>query len=197
MSTISIEKQHAIATYLASHDIPAGLGSEESACSIGAINLSLAGRLTDDIPACMSEVIGRWIIPVQDAMPAEMRNSTEWKRLLPLAAGTGREKESERLAIILEWMWATTLPSLQQTADKCGFGGAWGEMCELKTSAAAYAAARAAYAAADAAARAAYAAADAAYAAYAAARAAYAAADADAAWQSFDPCKLLQKLIEV
>jgi hypothetical protein len=70
--------------------LPSGLGTEESACSIAAINLALTGELTDDIPDCMSEVIGRWIIPTQDAMPAELRNSPRWKSLLPLAAGTGQ-----------------------------------------------------------------------------------------------------------
>ena len=257
MSTITNEQAQRITDFLATHDLPSGLGNEESACSIASINLALTGRLTDDIPQCMSEVIGKWIIVVQDAMPAEMRNGRAWKALLPMAAGTGRERESERLAIILDWMWRTALPSLQQLADKYGFGGRWDEMCELKTSdaadaaraaaraaaayvAAAYvadaadaaraAAARAADAAraaaravarADARADAAYAAdaadaadaagaagaaatraADAAYAAYAAdaadaADAARAARAADAAWQTFNPCEILRKLIEL
>jgi hypothetical protein len=105
MSTITKDQQQAIAAFLATHELPAGLGSQEAACSIAAINLALTGELTDRIPDCMSKVIGEWIIRVQDSMPSTMRNSDEWKRLLPLAAGTGREHESERLKLILAWMW--------------------------------------------------------------------------------------------
>jgi hypothetical protein len=214
MSTITIEQQQAIAAKLAGMTLPSGLGDEEAACSIAAINLALSGKLTDDIPPCMSEVLGKWIISVQDAMPDTMRNSERWKQLLPLAAGTGRAKEKERLQIILDWMWGTVLPTLQPLADKHGFGREWQTMTAERTEAAAEAAADAAtYAAAEA--WAAHAAAEAARAAAAeAARAdaaAYAAADAAAAreaawaaayaaradvWQTFDPCGLLEKLIK-
>jgi hypothetical protein len=191
MSTITIEQQTAIAAKLASMHLPSGLGTEESACSIAAINLALTGRLTDDIPDCMSKVIGRWIISVQDAMPADMRNSGRWKSLLPAAAGTGRDKEQERLAIILDWMWGTVLPTLQPLADERGFGREWQAMTTERTGAAAHAARAAALAVVWAAAREA-ALADTAYAAEWAARAAAAAR----AWQAFDPCGLLEKLIE-
>jgi hypothetical protein len=211
MSTITIEQQTAIAEKLATMTLPSGLGTEEAACSIAAINLALTGKLTDDIPPCMSEVIGRWIISAQDAMPDEMRNSERWKQLLPLAAGTGRDKEQERLQIILDWMWGTVLPTLQLLADANGFGAEWQTMTTERTGAAAWAARAAAYArAADAAAGAAYAAAYAAAAEWAAAKAAwaadavYAAAEAEAAawaaaayaWETFDPCNLLERLIE-
>jgi hypothetical protein len=217
MSTITIEQQTAIAAKLANMTLPSGLGDEEAACSIAAINLALTGELTDDIPACMSDVIGRWIITTQDSMPDEMRNSERWKSLLPRAAGTGRGKEKERIDIILEWMWITVLPTLQPLADDRGFGREWQAMTTDRTRKAAYAASGAAAdAAADAALAAANAAADAAWAAYAAARAAYAAAAAAwaayaaaavwaatyeaaraDAWQTFDPCGLLEKLINV
>jgi hypothetical protein len=128
MSTITLEQQTAIAAKLASMHLPSGLGDEHAACSIAAINLALSGELTDDIPPCMSKVIGKWIIGVQDAMPADMRNSGRWKSLLPLAAGTGRDKEKERLAIILDWMWGTVLPTLQPLADARGFGREWQTM---------------------------------------------------------------------
>ena len=213
MSTITIEQQTAIAEKLAGMHLPSGMGNEEAACSIAAINLALSGELTDDIPPCMSEVIGSWIIRVQDSMPSDMRNSARWKQLLPRAAGTGRVKEKERLDIILEWMWGTVLPSIQPIADKRGFGTEWKRMTTERTKAAANAAAwaataeaaEAATAAATAAARWAAWAADAAAAANAAA-AAYAAAAAEAwaaeaanatAWQAFDPCDLLDKLINV
>jgi hypothetical protein len=224
MNTITSEQQTAIAEKLASMHLPSGLGNKENACSIAAINLALSGKLTDDIPDCMSEVIGRWIITTQDSMPDEMRNSDRWKSLLPLAAGTGRDKEQERLDIILDWMWGTVLPTLQPLADEKGFGDAWRSMTTERTAEAAEAAEDAALAdAARAAARAARAAratwvadgaagaaawvADAAEAAGAAAWVADAAEAADAAlaaedaaaradtWATFDPCALLDRLI--
>lgn len=219
MTTITTEQQQAITKLLDQMTLPAGLGTEESACSIAAINLALSGQLTDAIPLCMSAVIGKWIIGVQDEMPAEMRNSAEWKRLLPLAAGTGRQHERKRMEIIMNWMWSTVLPTLQPIADRDGFENQWRMMLQQRTTeaaavaaamAAAYAAdavdyaAYAAYAAADAAARAAavadvaYAAAayavDVANAAAAAALAAVSATSPDA-WQQFNPCGLLQELI--
>ena len=185
MTTITTEQQQAIATMLAPMTLSKGLGTAENACSIAAINLALTGVLTDKIPSCMSEVTGKWIIGVQDYMPAQMRNSAEWKQLLPLAAGTGRLCEKERLEIILDWMWGTVLPTLQPIADEKGFGEKWRAMLQERTADAAYAASAANYAAA--------------YAANAANHAAYTAAytAAYAAWQQFNPCGLLQKLIEV
>ena len=168
--TITEQQQQAIALKLATMHLPAGLGDEHNACSIAAINLTLSGELSDTIPLCMSEVIGKWIIPMQDAMPDTMRNSTEWKRLLPLAAGTGREREQERLTIIMNWLWESVLPTVQPAADSGGYGEQWKEMLRQRTAAAA------ARAAADAAAR---------------------AAAADAAWTTFNPCGLLDKLIKL
>jgi hypothetical protein len=130
--------------------LPSGLGTHENACSIAAINLALTGELTDRIPACMSEVIGRWIVVTQDAMPDSMRNSPEWKRLLPLAAGTGRAHEKERLGVLLAHMWAVSLPLIQPVADAQGFGDKWRTMTTEKTAATAWAAAEAARAAAEA-----------------------------------------------
>jgi hypothetical protein len=133
MSTITVEQQASIAKTLEGMHLPSGLGNEHSACSLAAINLALSGRLTDEIPDCMSEVIGRWIIVVQDAMPGELRNSARWKSLLPLAAGTGRGQEQARLDIILDWMWGTVLPSLQTLADQQGFGAQWQKMTTGRT----------------------------------------------------------------
>lgn len=200
--------------------LPTGIGTAENACSIAAINLALTGTLTDDIPFCMSEVIGKWIISVQDAMPSKMRNSSDWKSLLPLAAGTGRDREKERLEIIMQWMWTDVLPTVQPIADRIGFGIEWRAMTDVKTVNAAKAAAAHAAEAAEAgaeaakaaeavvwAARAAEAAAEAAEAARdAAARAAagadaawavsWAAAAGAVAWAQFNPCGLLWRLIE-
>jgi len=191
-STLTPEQQAKIRDLVTPMHLPSGLGSKEAACSIAAINLALTGELTDSIPECMSRVIGKWIIRVQDAMPDSIRNSDEWKNLLPLAAGTGREKEAERRDMIMGWMWGA-LENLQPLADERGFGKAWATMTAEKSAAAAYAAyAAAAYAAAAYAAYAAAAAA-AAYAAYAVAAAvaadAVAAVAADAAAAAYADAK--------
>ncbi len=117
--------------------IPRGLGTEQSACSMAAINLAFTGELTDHIPDCMSEVVGEWILIVQDAMPIAMRNSAEWKGLLPLAAVTGRDREQERLDIMMAWMWGTVLLCWQPRANELGFGAEWQRMCDQRTAVAA------------------------------------------------------------
>jgi len=194
MSTITATQQTAIARYLDGRHLGSGIGTAEEPCSIAAINLALSGRLTDDIPECMSPTIGRWIIAIQDAMPDDLRNSARWRSLLPLAAGTGRDHEAARAQALLDWMWTVVLPQLQPMADAQGFGAPWTVMCQVRTAKAARAAARAAGAAraawaarAAAEARAAWAAEAeareaAAWAAAWAARAAAAAAEARAAW---------------
>jgi hypothetical protein len=201
MSTLNETQEAAIREWLAAHPtLSVGIGTEEAACSVAAINLALSGELTDDVPDCMSSVIGRWVIGVQDQMPADIRNSGAWRDLLPLAAGTGRSHEAERAAMVLDWMWGTALPLVQPLADARGFGTAWRQMTTDRTDAAAAAAADAADSAAYAAAYA-YAAAKAAtnadY-ADAAAAAAEAAAYADAAaWTILDPIGLLRQLIAI
>ena len=130
--------------YLASHELVAGIGTEKSTCSVAAINLALTEKVMDTIPKCMSKVIGQWMMAVQDVMPWEMRNSPGWKCLLPMAAGTGREREEERLALVMDWMWGTVLPDLQSVADQGGFGAGWRIMCTERSLDAAAAAAGAA-----------------------------------------------------
>lgn len=130
-ATWTPEAAERLTRYLDSNDLSAGMGTEEEEiCSIVAINLALTNTLTDDIPECMSQVIGEWIIAIQDAMPDTLRNSAEWKRLLPESAGTGRELERERLAIIMEWLWETVLPHYQESADQHNLGDQWRQMCE-------------------------------------------------------------------
>ncbi len=209
MTTVWTQETDArLRDYLASHELADGIGTEESACSVAAINLALTAELTDTIPMCMSKVIGQWMIVVQDAMPSGMRNSSGWKRLLPMAAGTGREREEERLALVMDWMWGTVLADLQSVADQGGFGAEWRTMCVEKSPEAAFAARDAAFdtavdavwAAAGVAARAARAARDAAGeaagAAVCAARAAAGDAARDAAWGRYDPVGLLERLVE-
>jgi hypothetical protein len=208
MSTLTQAEEAKIVEWLADHPtLTQGVGTKDAACSVAAWNLALTGTLTDKIPDCASEVIGWWIIRVQDSCPPEHgRGRPEWLRLLPLAAGTGRAHEAERLAIVMDWIWGTVLPSLQTIADGRGFGEQWKVMCTARTAAWADEAADAAHAA-DAADAAAYAAAHAADAAYAAAaNAAYAAAAAAAnaarmagpdVWATFAPIEVLRKLIAV
>jgi hypothetical protein len=165
---ITKEQQAAIAAKVNSMTLPRGRGNEHNACSIAAINLALTGRLTDEVPACMSEVVGKWIIRVQDPMPHKMRNSKAWKSLLPLAAGTGRDHEREREGIIVDWMFDIVLPYAQQIADAVGYGKEWRAMSKERT------------AAAD----------------WAAEWAAVVSGDPEKAWKHFDPCGLLAKLVE-
>ena len=215
MSTLTLEQQEAVRARLAVGNIPVGLGDELHACSMARINLALDRGLTDTIPDCMSPVIGRWMIAIQDAMPEVMRNSMGWRMAAADAAGTGREHEAERLALMLDWMWGTVLPELRPLADAQGFGVEWLAMTTERTKEAAAAVAEAAAAFAEAAAAAAEAAAEAAAAvaqadavaaaesvaeaaaaaaeSVAEAAAAFAEADADA-WTKFNPIELLQKL---
>lgn len=90
-------------------------------------------KIANEVPECMSPVIGSWINGIQDEMPSKIRNSPEWRRLLALAAATGRDYEPERMAIIVDWVWSTFLPSIQQIADDKGFGSKWREMIDKKT----------------------------------------------------------------
>lgn len=123
-STLSNEAQQSIRDFLKGHTLSRGVGNKESACSIAAINLALDGRLTDEIPNCMSQIIGNWIIRVQDSMPDEIRNGDEWRNLLPFAAGTGRKSERARLEAILNWYWEL-MPEGQEAADRFGIGVMW------------------------------------------------------------------------
>ena len=84
---ITTEQETAIRETLATMPtLAVGVGTAEQACSIAAINLAMTGTLTDYVPACMSVVVGRWIITVQDRMPATIRDSAAWRELLVLSA---------------------------------------------------------------------------------------------------------------
>ena len=206
MTDYTTDHRLKLESYLATHTLSQGLGDKESACTLAAINLAMSGKLTDKIPACMSEVLGHAAIRLQDAMPTEMRNSARYKALIPDMPGTGRAQEQERLAILMDWTWSVVLPQIQPIADEHGFGAEWKSMCCEKTAAAADAAVRASDAAywaaaaavdvADAAFDAADAAAHAAAARAAAAAAAYAARAAARAdfWETIDPIGVLERM---
>ena len=192
MKNFTAEHRAKLEDYLANHSLPRGIGHEESACTVAAINLAISGELTESIPVCMSEILGKAAIRLQDAMPDDMRNSQRYKTLIPNMAGSGRSLEKERLAVLMDWIWSMVLPQLQSIADEGGYGEQWQIMCRKRTKKAADAVADAAAdAVADAAAGGAYDAATDAAAAVAAARAAahavYAATDAaDAATDAAD-----------
>jgi len=135
--TYTPEARDKLAAHLDTHEIPAGLGTEESACSIAAINLALTGEMSDGPIDCMSEVIRRATIILQDAIPDEMRNSARNKTWLVNAHGTGRANEEGRLGILMDWMWGTVLRQVQPLADEKGFGDQWRAMCENRTAKAA------------------------------------------------------------
>jgi hypothetical protein len=119
--------------FLATHHLTEGLGTEDAPCSMAAINLVLTGRLTDEIPECCSEVVGNWIIITQDKMPFSLRNSRQWKNALVGYVGSGREKEIERTALIVDWAWAY-LEGLTPLAQALGLEERWTKMClERKT----------------------------------------------------------------
>jgi hypothetical protein len=191
-----------IAAYIKGRYISKGLGTREEPCSIEANKLALTGELTDKIPDCMSKVIGAWVIRIQDCMPDDMRNGEQWRSLLPLAAGTGREFENERLHVIMSWLRGIVLPTL----DAFLLNGA-GDLANAAARSAAAAARSAAAAAAEAAVAAVEAAQSAVWAVAAAAEAAVAAVEAAqsavwavaaaATWAKLNPPALLQQLIEV
>lgn len=123
-STLSDRQRDHIRALLSRVNLSRGLGTLDQPCSIAAINIALVGQLTDQVPECMSLVVGEWIIAIQDRMPDHARNSPRWKDLLPLAAGTGRELEIERVSILLEHWRQVTLP-LVQSAVEGVFGTAY------------------------------------------------------------------------
>ena len=128
-STWSAEADHRLRTFLATHELSSGGCPEEPTCSLVAINLALTGRPSRAIPDCMSAAIGYWIIHIQTEMPDGIRNGRAWKDLLPRAAATGRDREQERLSVLLDCVWNTVLPLLQGLADRKGFGDEWRRMC--------------------------------------------------------------------
>lgn len=146
MTLTPIQKQ--IRDFIATHPLCSGLGTKESACTIAAINLVISGLLEDERPDCVCPVIHRWVIPIQDAMPNNLRNNG-WSQLVPLIAGSKSTPavEQKRKAIILDWMWGIVLPQLLPVAKKYSFEKEWSAMLELKTQSAAASAARAADAA--------------------------------------------------
>lgn len=129
MSTLTQEQQDKIAKFISQRHITKGLGDYDAACSIASINLALTNQLTAEIPECMSEVIGNWVIVMQDNISDSMRNHPDWKSLLPALIGTGNKYENERLDLIYTWLWNEVLPEVKPPLleDK------WQNMMEQRT----------------------------------------------------------------
>ena len=125
--TWTSEADERLRVYLArpGYIIPRGTGTREAASSMAAIYMALTGQLANRSPQCMSYVIGRWIELVQDEIPQKVRNEATWRTLLPLAARTGRERESERLDVVVKWIWERVLPTLEPVAHKYDIGTSW------------------------------------------------------------------------
>ena len=102
----------------AGYKIPRGLGTENDACSLAAINLALSGILSDSVPSCMSKALGNWLVQVQDVMPDQLRNSRGWKDLLPDAAACGEALYVKHSALIVGWAWRL-ISRIEPVARKC------------------------------------------------------------------------------
>lgn len=99
---------------LLSPDLTIGFGvgsgdtpGQGTACTIAEIKLVLTGVLDDDPHPCISEVIRRWVVRVQDAMPFSTRNSLTWREAAVGIAGsaTGVDIEIKRRDLVVDWMW--------------------------------------------------------------------------------------------
>ena len=134
-NTFPPEARKRLWEYLYSHSLSAGTNTPHSTCSIGAVNLALGNGVIDRIPQSMSQVIGSWIINVQDAMPNRLRNSDGWKKALVASVDTMNNPAAEdrRLELILQTMWGKVIPILQPAADKGGYGEEWLMMSKTKS----------------------------------------------------------------
>jgi hypothetical protein len=93
-----------VAAYVASVRLSEGLGSVENPCTIGAINVALNGVLTDDPTCCMSPTLTEFVIEIQDSISSYVRNSPEWREIIPLLLNT-RDQETEIEQHVLELRW--------------------------------------------------------------------------------------------
>lgn len=105
----------------------------DGVCSIGAINMALFGSRHDQIPACSSVALGRWIVRVQDAMPRDIRCSPAWAAQLPRIIGTaGPRRELAIFAVCTLSVFRAlelAIPAVRTEAART----AWTTMCTLQT----------------------------------------------------------------
>jgi hypothetical protein len=57
-----------------------------------------------DLSPSMSLVVGHWILAIQDELPVEIKESMAWESLLNIVRQTDRDREQERLDLVLDWM---------------------------------------------------------------------------------------------
>jgi hypothetical protein len=90
-------------------------------------------RMASGDPETTSLVIGHWIGYFEIDLPSSIAQSKRWQDLMPFAAGTGRELETERLAMIFDWVWDVVMPIFQPVANRVGFGPQWQEAITLRS----------------------------------------------------------------
>lgn len=126
------EEVSELVEYLKDHELSMGLRSENGeTCSMGAINLVFRGELSDEALPGMSVVVWRWIVRVQDAYPSSMRNSPEWKALLPVAAVSPKSKEPAQIKLLLEVVFEEAIVLLN-TPRLNGYQHEWEGMVREK-----------------------------------------------------------------
>ncbi len=119
---------------LKTSELPKGLGTYQNPSSMAAINLAISEELVPYVPDCMSLVIGKWVLIMNDAVPHCIRNSKRWKKALPLAAKSGQDHEEHRANILVEWLWNDIMPLPQNAADLTGLGREWHTLLEQRSS---------------------------------------------------------------
>lgn len=124
----------AIHAFLANRNITAKLGNEKACCSVASINLALKGRLDDEQPDMMSDVIYAWIRPIQDAMPDALRNAPAWRNAIANAAYTRDSLDGDRYQVLKQWIWDDVMPLLRPLTQHATFHGkplseSWDALC--------------------------------------------------------------------
>jgi hypothetical protein len=114
----------------------AGTPGEGECCTIAEIMLRLTGHLGDGPHPCVSEVIRKWVMSVQDAMPDSVRNSVEWRSAAGGIAGSATTPEAERIRcdMIMEWMWGRLADEAVLSAVPAVARPAWEQMLTERTS---------------------------------------------------------------
>jgi len=80
------------------------------------------------IPEDGSALVKNFILGMQNVMPREITESTGWRQLVKNSALTIEAHESANSATLLDWMWNTVLPSVQDLAETNGYGPKWQAM---------------------------------------------------------------------
>lgn len=133
------------------HGLSGGTDAKEAhTCTIGAIHMAMTGKVADTLLPCMSNAVRMWAISTQDAIPAHLLSrddphGRQWRRAVPLIAGSAEVDPLKQAEIMIEWMWhslgGTTAPDwvpvaaqaswereLRKRGDFNGIGlmGLWG-----------------------------------------------------------------------